>query len=162
MIIHCIGRCLNTLYIYVIDYMRTRFICALSVTICEILAIKYIARIDAYCARIVSSIPRIVSDCLRIVSPKLADTSFGRSLSHWRPFLVLFLCHNEPIGIFKKVVRRWGSLFAHCRSDRTACQTYYVLRTVRSQRQQRMRAQQLSETVFTDSFCRFEIYANSS
>ena len=107
-------------YVYVIDHMRTRFVRALSVTICAILAIKYIARIDAYRARIVSSIPRIVSDCSHIVRPKLADTNFGRSLSHWRPFLVLFLCHNGPIGIFEKVVRRWGSPFAHCRSDRTA------------------------------------------
>ena len=68
--------------------MRTRFIRALAVTICAILAIKYFARIDACCARIAGVIPRIVSDCLRIVRPKLADTNFGQSLSHWRPFLV--------------------------------------------------------------------------
>ncbi len=103
-----------------IDYMRTRFIRALAVTICAILAIKYFARIDACRARIVSVIPHIVSICLPIVRPKLADTNFGRSLSHWRPFLVLFLCHNGPIGIFEKVVRRWGSPFAHWHSDRSA------------------------------------------
>ncbi len=95
--------------------MRTRFIRTLAVTICANLAIKYFARIDGYRARIVGVIPRIVSFFLRIVSPNLADTNFGRSLSHWRPFLVLFLCHNGPIGIFEKVVHRWGSPFAHCR-----------------------------------------------
>ncbi len=93
--------------------MRTRFIRTLAVTICAILAIKYFARIDACCARIVDVIPRIVSIFSRIVRPNLADTNFGRSLSHCRPFLVLFLCHNGPIGIFEKVVRRWGSPFAH-------------------------------------------------
>ena len=70
----------------VIDYMRTRFVSTLSVTICEILAIKNFARIDAYRARIVSAIPRIVSDCLRIVRPKLADTNFGRSFVTLAPF----------------------------------------------------------------------------
>ncbi len=100
--------------------MRTRFIRALAVTICAISAINYFARIGACCARIVGIILRIVSIFLCIVRPKLADTNFGRSLSHWRPFLVLFLCCNGPIGIFKKLVRRWGSPFAHCRSDRTA------------------------------------------
>jgi hypothetical protein len=93
--------------------MRTRFIRALAVTICAILAIKYFARIYAYRARIVGVILHIVSIFLRIVRPNLVETNFGQSSSHWRPFLVLFLCHNGPIGIFKKVVHRWGSLFAH-------------------------------------------------
>ncbi len=106
--------------IYVIDYMRTTFIRALAVTICAILAINYFARIDAHRARIVGVIPRIVSIFSRIVRPNLADTNFGKSLSHWRPFLVLFLCHNGPVGIFEKVVRRRGSPFAHWHSDRTA------------------------------------------
>ncbi len=100
--------------------MRTRLVRALAVTICAILAIKYFARIDACCARIVGVIPRIVSIFSRIVRPNLADTNFGWSLSHWRPFPALFLCHNGPIGIFKKVVRRWGSPFAHWHSDRSA------------------------------------------
>jgi len=103
----------NHACVYVIDYMRTRFVRALAVTICAILAIKYFARIDACCARIVNVISRIVSIFLRIVRPNLADKNFGRSLSHWRPFLVLFLYHNGPIGIFEKYVRRWGSPFAH-------------------------------------------------
>ena len=55
--------------IYVKDYMRTRFVRALAVTICAILAIKYFARIDACCARIVNVISRIVSIFLRIVRP---------------------------------------------------------------------------------------------
>jgi hypothetical protein len=100
--------------------MRTRFICALAVNICAILAIKYFARIDACPARIVGVILRIVSIFLCIVRPNLADTNFGWSLSHWRPCLVLFLCRNGPIGIFEKVVRRWGSPFAHWHSDRSA------------------------------------------
>ena len=99
--------------VYVIDYIRTRFVRALAVTICAILAIKYFARIDACCARIVNVISCIVSIFSRIVRQNLADKNFGRSLSHWRPFLVLFLYHNGPIGIFEKYVRRWGSLFAH-------------------------------------------------
>ena len=87
--------------------MRTRFIRALAVTICSILTIKYFARIDAHRARIAVVIPRIVSIFSRIVRPNLADTNFGWSLSHWRLFLVLFLCLNGPVGIFEKVVRRW-------------------------------------------------------
>ncbi len=55
---------------YVIDYVRTRFIRTLAVTICAILAINYFARIDAYRARIVGVIPRIVSDHMRIFSDK--------------------------------------------------------------------------------------------
>jgi len=74
--------------IYVIDYMRRRFVRTLSVTICDFSAINDFSRIDAYRARIVSVILRIVSDFSRIVRPKLADTNCGRSLSHWRPFLV--------------------------------------------------------------------------
>ncbi len=67
--------------------MRTRFIRALAVTICAILAIKYFARIDAYRARIVGVIPCIVSIFSRIVRPNLADKNFSRSLSHWALFL---------------------------------------------------------------------------
>ncbi len=93
--------------------MRTTFIRALSVTICAFLAINDFARIDAHGARVVNVIPRIVSIFSRIVRPNLADENFCRSLSHWRPFLVLFLCHNGPVGIFEKFVRRWGSPFAH-------------------------------------------------
>ncbi len=99
--------------VYVIEYTSTRFIRALAVTICAILEINHFARIDAHRACIVGVILRIVSIFLRIVRPNLVDTTFGWSLSHWRPFLVLFLCHNGPVGIFEKVVRRQGSPFAH-------------------------------------------------
>ena len=66
--------------------MRTRFVRALSVTICTFLAIKNIARIDGYRARIVSAISRIVSDFPRTVWPKLADTKFHRSFVTMTPF----------------------------------------------------------------------------
>jgi hypothetical protein len=59
--------------------MRTRFIRALEVTICAILAINYFARIDAYRARIVGVIPRIVIIFSRTVRPKSADTKIHRS-----------------------------------------------------------------------------------
>ena len=86
MSIHCTGMCKNTLCIYVIDDMRTRFVRTLSGTICAFLAIKNFARIDAYRARIVIAIPRIVSDCSRTVRPKLADTRFHQSFVTMTPF----------------------------------------------------------------------------
>ena len=88
--------------------MRTSFVRALSVIICKFLAIKYFVRIDGYRARIVSAIPRIVSDCLRIVRPTLADTNFGRSLSHWRPFLVLFLVSQWANWYFRESCVQMG------------------------------------------------------
>ena len=73
-------------FIYVIDYMRTRFVHALLVTICAFLAIKNFARFDAYCARVVGAILRIVSDFPRTVRPKLADTKCCRSFVTMTPF----------------------------------------------------------------------------
>ena len=96
--------------------MHTRFVCALSVTICKILAIKNFACIVTRRVRIFGAFPCIASDFPRTVRPKLADTNFGRSLS----LCALFLCHNGPIGIFGKVVRKWWSPSAHWRSGITA------------------------------------------
>jgi hypothetical protein len=72
--------------IYVIDYMRTRFVRALLVTICAFLAIKNFARIDAYRVRIVGAVSRIVSDFTRTVRRKLADTRFHQLFVTMTPF----------------------------------------------------------------------------
>ena len=72
--------------VYVIDYMRTQFVCTLSGTICEFLAINNFARIDAYRARIVIAILCIVSDCPLTVMPELADTRFHQSFVTMMPF----------------------------------------------------------------------------
>ena len=74
--------------VYVINHMRSRFVCALSVTICAFLAIKNFARIDAYRLRFVSAVLQIVSPCSHTVIPKLADTKFHRSFVTMTPFLV--------------------------------------------------------------------------
>ena len=70
----------------VIDYMRTRFIRTLLVTICAFLAMKNSARIVTHCSRIVSAILRIVSPRSRTVRPKLADTNFCQSFVTMMPF----------------------------------------------------------------------------
>ena len=66
--------------------MRTRFFRALSVTICNFLAINYFARIVTHRTRIVGAILRIVSPRSRTVRPKLADTKFCRSFVTMTPF----------------------------------------------------------------------------
>ena len=66
--------------------MRTRFVRALSVIICAILAIKNFARIDTYRSRIVCAVLQIVSPCLRTVRPKLADIKIHWSFVTMKPF----------------------------------------------------------------------------
>ena len=83
--------------------MRTRFIRALSVTICEILAIKDSARIDAYHSRIDNAISRIVSPCSRTVRPKSEDTKFHRSFVT----MTLFSCViMGEFSVFEKTIRK--------------------------------------------------------
>ena len=89
--------------IYDIDYMRTRFVRALLVTICAFLAIKNNARIDAYRSRIDSDISQIVSPCSRTVRPKLADTKFHQSFVT----MTLFSCViMGKFSVFKKTIRK--------------------------------------------------------
>ena len=104
--------------------MRTRFVRALSVTICAFLAIKIIARIDAYRVRIVSVISRIVSLCSRTVRPKSEDTKFHRSFVTMTPFSCVIM--GEFLFARKLFRERWSpfahwhSPFAHWHSGWTA------------------------------------------
>ena len=72
--------------VYVIDYMHTRFFCALSVTICNFLTINHFARIVTKCARNAGVFSRIVSSRSRTVGPKLADTKFLPVIVTMTPF----------------------------------------------------------------------------
>jgi hypothetical protein len=91
----------NLSCMYVIDYMRTRYICALLVTICAFLAIKDSVRIDPYYLRIDSAILQIVSPCLRTVRPKSADTKFHRSFVT----MTLFSCViMGEFSVFEKTI----------------------------------------------------------
>ena len=86
---------------YVIDHINSRFVRALLVTICAVLAIINSARIDAYRARIDSAILQIVISHLRTVRPKLADTKFHQSFVT----MTLFSCViMGEFSVFKKTI----------------------------------------------------------
>ena len=111
-----ISLCWRMVPVYVIDYMRTRFFCALSVTICTFLAINYFARIVTHHARIVSAISRIVSPRLRTVRPKLADTKFCRSFVTMTPFYCVIM------GEFLFLRKLFANGDCHLRTDiRQSC-----------------------------------------